>query len=198
MSSPPSRGPRRLERLAAYAPLPLVAVAVLLVVLILITPVLVSTGQPAPGILTQAELVVDRLPNNPIMHFYVHGLGATVRYARIWFGLAGGFNWSGSGAVPWSRLNWSTWQNASDILAVTANATANPIAVNITAFYQSSAGSAWYAGVLAFYVSSGTSGEALNFASDTSGIVIPGSVAVGNSTLPLPITLATVSPGGPP
>jgi len=198
MTAPSVPGPRRLERMSRYAPLPLVAVTVLLVVLILITPVLISTGQPAPGILTQAELIVDRLPNNGTMHFYVHGFGATVRYATIWIGLSEGLNWTATGHVPWKTINWTLWQNESDVLVASVSSDQNPVAINITAFYASSGGNAWYAGVLAFYVGGSSSGEVLNSASETSGVVVPGAIAVGNSTLPLPITLATVSRGGPP
>ena len=190
--------PRRLERLSRYAPLPLVAVTVLLVVLILITPVLVSSGQPAPGLLTQAELVVDRLPNNDTVHFYVHGLGTTVRYATIWIALAGPFNWTGSGTVPWKSLDWSTWQNRSYVLAASLDSDRNPVAINITAYYASAGGTAWYAGVIAFYAGSGASGQVLTVASDTPGVAVPATIPVDNSSLPFPIPLATVSPGGPP
>ena len=193
-SSPAPR--RRFGRLAHYAPLPFVAVTVLLIVLILITPVLVSSGQPAPGILTQAELVVDRLPGNATMHFYVHGLGTTVRYAEIWIGVALGFNWSAVSRTPWRSLHWNIWQNDTFVLTSSYASDDNPIALNVTAYYSSSGGSAWYGGVLAFYVTSGASGQVLNAVSETTSVAVPGSVPVDNSSLPFPITLATVSPGG--
>ncbi len=192
-----SPGPRRrFARLARYAPLPFVAVTVLLIVLILITPVLVSSGQPAPGILTQAELVVDRLPGNATMHFYVHGLGTTVRYAEIWIGVALGFNWSVVGRTPWTSLRWNIWQNDTFVLTSSYASVDNPIALNVTAYYSSSGGSAWYGGVLAFEVTSGASGQVLNAVSETASVAVPSSVPVDNSSLPFPITLATVSAGG--
>jgi hypothetical protein len=194
-------GPRlRFDRLRRYAPLPFVAVAVLLVVLILITPVLISSGQPAPGILTQAELVVDRLSYNDTMHFYVHGLSTTVRYSSIWFGITGRFNWSATGPVPWRTINWTgaTWSNHSDVLLASMTSVQNPVAVNITAYYVSTSGTAWYGGVVAFYVAPSSGGYTLYGSGESSAVAVPGSTPVDNSSLPLPITLPLVSPGGPP
>lgn len=198
MFSPRGRSLGRLGRVGRYAPLPLVAVAVLLVVLILITPVLISYGQPAPGIFTQADLIVDEVSGNGTMHFYVTGVGTTTRYALIWAGIAVGFNWSASGSVPWGTLNWTIWQKPSDVVSVVLASSANPVAVNITAYYVSSGGDAVYAGILAFYVGTSPSGEVLNLASATSGVVVPSSISVDNSSLPYPIPLAKVGTGGPP
>jgi hypothetical protein len=187
----------RFRRLRRYAPLPLVAVTVLLLVLILITPVLISTGQPAPGILTQADLIVDRVSGNGTMHFYVTGVGTTTRYTSIWVGVAIGFNWTATGPVPWSKLNWTNWQNESDVITVVVATTANPVALNVTAYYVSPGGSAVYAGIVAFYVSISPGSEVLNSASATSGVTVLGSQPVDNSTLPYPIPLAKVASGGP-
>ena len=188
----------RFDRLSRYAPLPLVAVTVLLVILILITPVLISSGQPGPSLLTQAELVVDRLPGNTTIHFYVHGLGATVRYSSIRIGLSSGaFNWTPSKPVVWRSIDWSIWENHSDVVSTSIESIENPIALNITAFYASSSGNAWYGGIVAFYVASSPSGDVLYGASAMSAVVVPASVPVDNSSLPYPVTLTTVAPGGP-
>lgn len=190
----------RLARARRYAPMPLVAVAVLLVVLILITPALLSSGQPAPGILTQAELVVDRLPNNATMHFYVHGLGTTVRYQEIWVGLSSDFGWDGRGSVNWTGLNWTTWQNDSNVIETSLSTRENPVAVNVTAYYVSPGGNAWYVGVIAFFVTLTSSTPQLYLASGGShSVAIPSSpVTVDNSSLPLPITLTLAAHGAPP
>jgi hypothetical protein len=191
--------PRR--RIGDYAPLPLVAVAILLVVLILFTPVLVSTGQPAPGILTQAELIVDRIPGNATTHLYVHGLGTTSRYAQIWFGLAFGFAWSGSGSPAWGQLNWSSWSNESDVISVNLESTQNPVAVNVTAYYVSPGGTAWYVGVVAFFVGSGPgpTGIALYSSTETAGLGLPSApTPVDNSSLPLTILLPLTASGRAP
>jgi hypothetical protein len=188
-------GPRR--RVGDYAPLPLVAAATLLIVLILFTPVLLPTGQPAPGILTQAELIVDRIAGNETTHLYIHGLGTTSRYTEIWVGLASGFNWTGTGGVAWANLNWSAWTNESDVLSLSIVTTANPVAVNVTAYYVSPGGCAWYDGIVAFYASlGGPSGEQLYAATPPSGIGLPFTpVPVDNSSLPLLIPLPLTASG---
>lgn len=185
-------------RVGDYAPLPLVAVAILLVVLILFTPVLLPTGgQPAPGIFTQAELIVDRIPGNGSTHLYVHALGTTVRYSEIWLGLAYGFDYSGSGAPSWSSLNWTSWSNESDVLSLSVVSARNPVAVNVTAFYLSPGGCAWYVGIVAFYIGSGPSptGVALYSATPTSGLGLPGPTPVDNASLPLTILLPLTASG---
>jgi hypothetical protein len=186
-------------RLRDYAPLPLVAVAALLVVLILFIPVLISTGQPAPGILTQAELIVDRIPGNATTHLYVHALGTTARYSEIWLGLAGGFDWSGAGTPIWSSLNWTTWWNESDVLSVSVAAAENPVGVNVTAQYVSPGGCARYVGVMAFFVGPAAGGGDALYSASPSGLGLPSApVPVDNSSLPLTILLPLTASGCPP
>jgi len=193
--------PARRRRIGDFAPLPLAAVATLLIVLILFVPVLISTGQPAPGIFTQAELIVDRISGNGATHLYVHGVGTTSRYTEIWVGLASDFNWSGSGGVPWAHLNWSAWTNQSDVLSLSLMTIENPVAVNVTAYYVSPGGTAWYVGVVAFYVgpAPGSSGDDLYYASQTSGVGLPSTpTPVDNSSLPLTILLPITGSGRAP
>jgi len=179
-----------------YIPWPFVGVTVLLVVFILVTPVLLSIGS-APGITTEAELIVDRVVGESTLHFYVRALGAAERYATIRLSLADDFGWDGTHGVPWSSLSWDSWTNETDTLELDLITGANPVAVNVTALFVSSGGSALYAGVLAFFVAgSSASGETLFAASETSGIAVPASTAVSNATLPLTILLATASTGG--
>jgi hypothetical protein len=189
-------------RLGKYAPLPLFSAAILLVVLILFTPVLLPTGgQPAPGILTQAELIVDRVPGNQTTHLYVHGLGTTARYSNIWVGLAGGFNWSGSGSPNWTALSWTRWSNETDVLSLSVASESDPVAITVTAYYVSPGGTAWYAGVVAFFVGAGPgpTGEALYTATNTSGLGLPSApTPVDNASLPLTILLPFTSSGSPP
>jgi hypothetical protein len=186
---PPFGGRHRIEEVA---PLPFVGVALLLVVLIVATPVL--TGESGGGgILTQAELVVDALPGNLSTHYYVRGLSTTARYAEMNLGFAVGFNWTGS--FPSGRLSWSNWTNASAVLSVDRAALADPVAVNVTAFYSENGVNALYAAVLAFDVGTpaGSTTEMLTVVSATAGIS-------GFSTpvidLPVPILLALVGTGG--
>jgi len=182
-----------------YAPTPFVGAAVLLFVLILLTPVLISSGQPAPGVLTQAELIVDRVAGSSVTHFYVRALGSTVRYAGIWVGVDENFSWSAAGSPPWSSLNWTTWWNSSEVVSFGFALYGNPVAVNITAFYESPGGTATYIGVLAFFVGTGSSGGPDLFAaSSTSGIAVPSSTSIDNSSLPLPILLVQGSSGSLP
>jgi hypothetical protein len=199
---PGRAGPASRRRIGDFAPLPLAAVVTLLIVLILFIPVLISTGQPAVGIFTQAELIVDRIPGNGTTHLYVHGVGTTSRYTEIWVGLASGFDWSGSGGVPWASLNWGKWTNKSDVLSLSLSTTENPVAVNVTAYYVSPGGeSADYVGVLAFYVSPATSstGEVLYSATQTPGLGLPSTpTPVDNSSLPLTILLPITASGSPP
>lgn len=199
----PSRIPASILRrppgkLGLYAPWPLVGVTALLVALIVFTPVLVSNGhQPGPGILTQAELVVDRSPGNDTFHFYVWALGEEIRYAQIDVGVASGFSWIGINAVPWSTLNWTTWYNQTNVLSEIIASTENPVALDIFANYVYSAGNTWYVGELAFYVGGLPGSESLDWATWTSGITVtsPQSVA---SDLPFPIPLFDAGSGGGP
>lgn len=195
---PVRRPPGRLGR---YAPWPLVGVAVLLVALIVFTPILVSSTrhQPAPGILTQAELVVDKLAGNSTLHFYVWALGEEIRYDEMHIGVAGSFNWTGTSVLNWSRLNWTVWYNGTDVLSEIISSAANPVALNISAYYLSPSGNAWYVGVVAFYVTAATptSGESLYSASDTSGVAVTSPLTVSNDTLPAAILLHNAGGGSP-
>ncbi len=188
------------RRMGRYAPWPLVGVTILLVVLILLTPVLISSGQPAPGVLTQAELIVDRIAGVGETHFYIRGLGSTTRYADIWVGGTSNFRWDGTSPLNWSALRFSTFWNDTNVLSVEFATFAPLIALNITAYYQSPAGDAVYAGELAFLAGPSPSGggEVLYAASATSGVTVSGQIPVDNSTLPLLIVLAHVFPGSLP
>lgn len=198
--APPPFGRRPPGRLGVLAPWPLVGVALLLLALIVVTPVLVANShQPGVGILTQAELVVDKTSSNATLHFYVWALGETIRYDSIQVGVATGFGWDGSAAVNWTGLNWTQWTNDTGVLSVIVESTDNPIALNISAHYVSPSGSTWYVGIFAFYVAvtAPPNGETLYSATATSGVAVTPSTPVNNDTLPAPILLANVGPGGP-
>ncbi len=192
--------PRSRRPLGRYAPVPLVGVVVLLVVMIILTPVLLANGKPAPGLLTQAELVVDRTSTNSTFHFYVWALGETIRYDQIHVGVATAFNWTGTSAIAWSGLRFDTWYNQSDVLSSIVASSDDPVALNISAHYTSPSGSTWYFGLVAFYaaVTSPPSGESLYSASGSSGVTVPSTIAINNDTLPVAILLADVGPGTPP
>lgn len=195
------KAPRRRGRLGPFAPWPLVGVAIILVVFVLLTPALVSnTHQPGPGLLTQAELVIDKISSNSTIHFYVWAFGETIRYEQIHIGVADSFNWTGSSGIAWKQLNWTTWHNGSEVLTVAVATAANPVALNISVHYVSPSGSTWYVGLIAFYVAltSPPNGETLYSATGTSGIAVESPLSVSNSTLPVPIPLANVGPGGGP
>jgi hypothetical protein len=182
----------------AYAPMPFVGATALLLVLLLLTPTLLSINSSGPGVLTQAELIVDRIPGVNLTHFYVRGYGLSTRYVGIWASVASNFSWTGSGSPNWSNLTWASGWNVSDSLSLAFASSENPIALNITAYYQSTGGSATYVGILAFVVAPGPDGTDLYGASMTSGITVPGVTPVDNSSLPLPILLVQGSSGGPP
>ncbi len=182
-----------MNRLGALFPWPLVGVALLLVGLIVLTPVLISNG-PSPY-LAQAELVVDRVAGGNTTNFYVHAVGATVRFDAISTAVAYGFVWSGG--FPTDHLAWTDWQNSSNVLASVLFSLYNPVAVYASATYTDNGATTTYSGVFAFYVSAiGQAGETLNIAVSpaTSGISAASSVAV--SSLPLAILLEP-NAGGP-
>lgn len=188
-------------RLGYFAPWPLVGVALILAVLVVLTPALIANGhQPPPGVLTQAELVVDKISGSSELNFYIWALGETIRYDVIRVGLANDFNWTGTSSINWSQLSWAEWDNGSDLLSVSFSSTANPLALNISVHYVSPSGSTWYAAMIAFYVSpsSPSSGENLYSTSATPGVALASPIPVSNSTLPVAILLANVGPGGPP
>ena len=183
----------RASSLSGLFPGPLVGIALLLAILIVLTPILTSNGQPAAGsIFSQAELIVDALPGNATMHFYVHGLSATARYSEIRFSLATGFNWTGG--FPPGPLAWTGWQNTSEIVAISAMVNETPVAVNVTALYSANGASAYYVGLLALEITTpaGSPTEVLTVVSATSGI---SGFSTPVTNLPLPITLADVGSG---
>ncbi len=189
------------RRWGEYAPWPLVGVVALLVVLIVLTPVLISDGQPAPGVLTQAELIVDRVSGINVTHFYVRGLATTVRYASLLVGVAGNFSWGGTGTPPWPGLHYSLRYNDTMVLSLGFSSYLNPVALNISASYASPQGTALYVAEVAFYVgpaASGT-GELLYAASAFPTVAVPSTpTPVDNASLPLPILLELASSGGAP
>jgi hypothetical protein len=180
--------------LGKYFPGPMVGVALLLALLIIFTPFLTSYGQPSAGsIFSQAELVVDALPGNATLHFYVHGLGTTARYTSIAVGLAFGFPWTGG--WPSGNLTWTNWTNGTDVLVVSGSTSRLPVAVNITADYISAGVSALYAGQFALNLSAASGTDTLYVASNTAGI---GAFSTPVVDLPVPVTLALVSTGSAP
>ncbi len=184
----------RSETLARWFPWPFVGVALLLVLLIVVTPVLTTSGQPAAGtIFSQAELVVDGLSGNNTTHFYVHGLGTTTRYASIALGFAFGFAWSSAG-FPSAPLNWTHWENGSEVLSVSAGVDRMPVAVNVTALYEEGGAFALYAGTLAFNITTPAPSYSptLVVVSGTSGI---SGFTFPVASLPVPIVLSEVGSG---
>ena len=179
-------------RWGAYAPWPFVGATALLLVLIVLTPALISLGEPAPGILTQAELGVDRAPDSNVLNFYVRPLGATVRYAGIWTGVdenASNINWTGSGSLNWTGLEFTRLLNRTDVLLLGLNSTANPVAINVTACYTSGSGDELYHGEFAFYAGSTLSGgDQLFAATDTPGTTVPSSLAIGDLPYWIPLS----------
>ena len=188
-------------RWGRYAPWPFVGATALLLVLIVLTPALISLGQPAPGILTQAAFGVDRAPDSSVLNFYVRPLGATVRYTGIWAGVdenasdiqsTSGGNWTGSGGLNWTRLQFTRFLNSTDVLLLGFNSSANPVAINVTACYTSGSGDELYRGEFAFYSGpSPSANDQLFAATDTPGITVPSSTAV--SDLPYWIPLSSVA-----
>jgi hypothetical protein len=185
----------RRETFARLVPAPLAAVTLVLVVLILITPVLFSTGPPPAGsLLTQAELIVDHVTGQNITHFYIRGLSTTVRYSEMTIDAAGNFSWTG--AFPSGPLGWNVSTNGSDVLTLVLATTENPVALNVTAFYQVSGSSAYYEGEIAFDFAtpSGSSTEQLYSATSTPGLVLSGPTPVAS----LPVTILLVDVGSRP
>jgi hypothetical protein len=181
------------SRFGGLLPGPLVGIALLLAILILLTPILASNGPPAAGsIFSQAELIVDALPGNMTSHFYVRALSSTARYSEIRFSLATDFTWTGG--FPSGHLNWTDWQNASEVVSISSVANTTPVAVDVSALYSANGASAYYVGLLALYLSTpaGSSGETLSVASATSGI---SGFSTPVTNLPLAITLADVGSG---
>jgi hypothetical protein len=182
-----SSGPRR--RLRGLFPTPLVGVASILAVLIVLTPVLFESGPPLPGsLLAQAELTVDRVSGGNSTTFYIRAVGEAVRYTAIDIGLATGFVWSGG--FPGGRLDWTDWNNQSDVLEASVRTGNGSVAINVTAEYTEGGGTAFYWGVVAFNVSGSIgTGETLSIAVSglTPGVAAPSSIAVGDLPLSMPL-----------
>ncbi|HTT72941.1 MAG TPA: hypothetical protein VMG99_02150 [Thermoplasmata archaeon] len=193
--APPSVGHR--SRIGEYVPLPLVAVAMLLVGLLVLTPLLLSSGGPpaAGTVLTQADLIVDRVAGENVTHFYVRAVGLTVRYASIEVTSASGFAWTGTSPPSWDSLAWGPAVNATNVLSASFATSDNPIALNVTVLYNAN-GVAYYVGTFSFYATNTTApANTLYGLSPTSGVTVP--YQNGLASLPLAIPLADVGSGGP-
>lgn len=137
-----------------YFPWPLVGAVVLLVVLIFLTPNLLSSANPAAGsLVTEAELIVDRVLGSNVTHFYVEGLG-NVRYAEIRAGVDPNVSWPPPPSA--TNLTFTNLSNGTNVLALAFNSPANPVAVNVTVLYvDQSGGTVEYWGIYAFNTSAG-------------------------------------------
>jgi len=182
----------RRERIGRLLPAPLAGIALLLVLLIIITPILQSSGQPAAGsILSQADLIVDRVAGSNVTHFYIRGVGTTTRYSVVTIEVATNFTWNGG--FPTGGLNWTVASSAADTLTLVYSTTEAPLALNVSALYQVPGGSALYVGLLAFNIAPGGSGGDLLAASGSPSISVAGSTPL--DSLPLIIPLANVGSG---
>jgi hypothetical protein len=183
-------------RLAGAFPWPFVGTAVILSTLVVLTPALFDGALSAGSFLTGADLIVDRVADTGATNFYVRGVDSSVRYQSISVGIASGFSWNGG--TPPLPTAWS-WTNESEVLELGVNASANPVAINVTAVYSGGGSMACYAGVLAFYVSGSGSGETLSIYvySSTSGMYAP-STPLSLSQLPEPLALEDFGTGCPP
>lgn len=175
-------------------PIPLVGAAVMLVLLILLTPILIEGGAGAGSLLAQADLVVDHAPNSFTTLFYLRGVGV-VRYAEIRIGL----NQDYVPGTPGTDVRWTSWTNVTNQLELYVSTVNTSVAVNVSAFYQPSAGSGiWYYGIIAVAFNIGQ--NTLHFYDLSGGLAIPsGAVSITNShLLPLPIPLSQTTRGPPP
>lgn len=177
----PDRGARR------FFPIPLVGAAAILVVLIVLTPILIGSGVPAAGtIFTQAEVIVDYPGTNATSYYYLHAIG-NVRYTMLSIGIAENYVWDHPPPIP--SLIWGNWTNGTDLVAIGAMSSGNPVALNVSAYYSTAKeGSAWYVAIIAFEVV----GNTLFFRSYTSGVDVPRSVALSGSQQPIAILLADI------
>ncbi len=183
-------------QLRALFPWPLVGVSLLLATMIILTPVIF--GPIVPGsIETSAELLVDHPASGDATNFYVRAYGDTVRYSSISIAYATNFSWTG--AFPSGPLNWTDWQNGTDLLSLQLLGVAvNPVAINVSAVYTLGGASATYVGLIAFdlgYVGS-TISLLCAVSPLTSGVSAPSSVDL--STLPLVIYLQNFGAGPSP
>ncbi len=183
-------------QLRALFPWPLVGVALVLATMIVLTPVIF--GPLLPGSLeTTAELLVDHPTDSGPMNFYVRAYDATVRYDSISIAYATGFAWTG--AYPSGPLNWTGWQNGSNVLSLQLlGVGVNPVAINVSVLYTYGGASALYVGLLAFDWSlSGSTYSILAAVSPlTPGVSVPG--ATDSGSLPLVIYLQNFGAGPSP
>ena len=183
----------RRERIGRLLPAPLAGVALLLVALILLTPVLLSSGQPAAGsLLTEADLILDRTPGSNVTHIYVRGVGETTRYSAMEVEIAGNFSWTGG--FPSGPLNWTVAENASGVLLVSLASSLDPLALNVSVLYEAGGGSALYLGEIALEVGPGAGGPTVFLASATPGLSVAASVPVSTLPLIVPLVATGVSP----
>ena len=175
------------DRLRELFPLPFVAVVALLLVLIVLTPNLLSLGHPAAGSLeTEAELLVDRVPNENVTHLYVQGLG-TVRYASITLAFARPSAGSPPSAPAFRFGNQSVW---NDSVLVGMTTSWNPVAVNVSATYIDANGAvAYFVGVFEFNATSSDLVSESYFPSPPTSSTTP----IG--ALPIAFLLDSVPPG---
>ncbi len=176
-------------------PIPLVGVAVILALLILLTPVLVSPGGGAGGLLAQADLVVDHPPNSFTTYFDVRAVGV-VRYAEIRIGL----NQDYAPNTPGNMIRWTSWENATNETSLSVSTAQESVAVNVSVYYIPSSGpGVWYYGILACYYN--FEQVTLTLTPLTGGMAVPTgpiSTTTGSHTLPLAVALAYQGSGGPP
>jgi hypothetical protein len=185
LSGPASGGLRGLF------PIPLVAPAVLLVVLILLTPILFESGPPAAGSLeVQARLIVNPVDSGRYTDFVVRAVGDTVVYREIGTRTSSSFSWGG--ICPTTGLNWSAWQNGTNVLTAALNVSGSPIAIEVNATYSEGGQVAIFAAEIAFAIASGTLSYSACYG------VIPGSRSVSLGDTPLVVVLQNWGAGGPP
>jgi hypothetical protein len=163
---------------------PFIGVALVLVVLIILTPDLFATGQA--GLQTRAQLIVERPTTGGDTGYYVESIGTSTLYQSIAIGIVRLPFWPYNGTSTELR-NWS-WTNASNVLVWIATNSTNPVAVNVTVVYASSAGlTTEYIGVYGFDLNSTT--MTLQAISLLPGETVP-AFSTPLSQLPIFLTLA--------
>ncbi len=190
--SAPIGTPRR-ERIGRFLPAPLAGTVLLLVALILLTPVLLSTGQPAAGsLLSEPELIVDRAPGENVTHVYLRGVGASTRYAGMVIQVAGNFSWAGR--FPAAPLAWMTAVNGTEVLSVSVTTTLDPVALNVSAIYEVAGSRALYVGEIALSFGTGPSGPTVFAAAATPGLAVAPSTPALDLPLIVPLVVAGAAP----
>jgi hypothetical protein len=153
------------ERLRRYFPVPFVAAVTLLALLVLLTPNLITFGNPAAGSLeTQAYLVVDRASGDNVTHLYLRSLG-NARYHSVRIDLAIHAPWPPPANL--SAVNWTRSINETNVLVAALATVADPFLANVTVVYVDPAGvTEQYIGEFEFHFSGGD----LNVATFTPGL----------------------------